>query len=216
MPPIPSPDGAIAAPDIGRQTALAVDLAERLLVLAMYIWFVHSILPSIWGQPYNMLTMATETFTVALVLVRRPGTTATTFYAWTIAFVGTCLPLFVIPQGPPIVPVWGAAFLMLYGLLISFSAKLSLRRSFGVVAARRGVRRGGPYRFVRHPMYLGYCLTNIGFILLNPSLWNVGIYAIAFGAALLRIGEEEKILSQDSAYRDYVGAVRYRLIPGIF
>ena len=216
MPLVPGPDGAIAAPDSRRQAAVAVDVVERLLLVGMYIWFLYHILPSIWGQPYNMLTMATETFTVALVLVRRPGNTATTFYAWAVAFVGTCLPLSVIPGGSPLVPVWGAAFVMLYGVLVSFSAKLSLRRSFGVVAASRGVRRSGPYRFVRHPMYLGYTLTNIGFLLLNPSLWNLGIYSVTFIATLLRIGEDEKMLCRDEDYRDYAGAVHSRLIPGLY
>lgn len=216
MPLVPGPDGAITAPDNRRQVTVAVDLIERLLLVAMYIWFLYHILPSIWGQPYNMLTMATETFTVGLVLIRRPGTTATTLYAWAVAFVGTCLPLSVIPGGTALVPVWGAAFIMLYGVLISFSAKLSLRRSFGVVAASRGVRRSGPYRFVRHPMYLGYSLTNIGFLLLNPSLWNLGIYSFTFVAAVLRIGEEEKMLSQDKDYRDYAEAVHSRLIPGLY
>ena len=216
MPLIPARDGAITAPDIRRQGALAVDLAERAVLLALYLWFLYNFIPSIWGQPYNMLVMVAETFTMTLVLIRRAGETATSIYAWAVAFTGTCLPLFVAPSGPPIVPVWGAAFVMLYGLLVSFSAKLSLRRSFGVVAARRGIRRGGPYQVVRHPMYLGYTFTNIGAILINPSWWNLAIYAGSFLANLLRIIEEEKMLSQDSAYRDYAGAVRYRLIPGLF
>jgi protein-S-isoprenylcysteine O-methyltransferase Ste14 len=216
MPLIPARDGAAAAPDARRQGAVAVDLAERLVLLALYLWFLHHFIPSMWGQPYNMLVMIAETFTITLVLIRRTGETATNLYAWAIAFTGTCLPLFVAPSGPPIVPVWGAVFLMLYGLLISVSAKLSLRRSFGVVAARRSIRHGGPYRIIRHPMYLGYIITNIGALLINPSVWNLSIYGSSFLANLLRIAEEERMLSQDSAYRDYVGAVRFRLIPGLF
>jgi len=216
MPLIPAREGATAAPDARRQGAVAVDLAERLLLLALYLWFLHHFIPSIWGQPYNMIVMIAETFTMSLVLIRRAGETATSFYAWVIAFIGTCLPLFVAPSGPSIVPVWGAGFLMLYGLLISFSAKLSLRRSFGVVAARRSVRHGGPYQIIRHPMYLGYLVTNVGALLINPSVWNLSIYGSSFLANLLRIAEEERMLSKDSAYREYVGAVRFRLIPGLF
>ncbi len=34
--------------------------------------------------------------------------------------------------------------------------KVLLGLSFGVVAANRGVKIGGPYSFIRHPMYAGY------------------------------------------------------------
>jgi protein-S-isoprenylcysteine O-methyltransferase Ste14 len=78
------------------------------------------------------------------------------------------------------------------------------------------VRRGGPYQLVRHPMYSGYVVTQLGFLLLNPSLWNAAVYALAWTTLVMRIGEEEKFLSQDIAYRDYQADVRYRLIPGIY
>jgi protein-S-isoprenylcysteine O-methyltransferase Ste14 len=65
-------------------------------------------------------------------------------------------------------------------------------------------------------MYSGYVVTQIGFLLLNPSLWNVAVYALTWTALLLRIGEEEKFLSRDPAYGNYAEAVRWRLMPGIF
>ena len=56
------------------------------------------------------------------------------------------------------------------GFVLQLSAKLTLRRSFGVVAANRGVKASGPYRLVRHPMYAGYALTHVGFLLAGPNL----------------------------------------------
>jgi protein-S-isoprenylcysteine O-methyltransferase Ste14 len=141
---------------------------------------------------------------------------ATSFYAWAIAIIGTCAPLLVRPVDGGLIPIWWAALLMTFGLFVSLSAKLFLRRSFGIVAACRGVRREGPYRLVRHPMYTGYFVTQSGFLLANPSLLNAGVYAIAWGMLLLRIREEEEMLSRDAAYRDYVAAVRYRLLPGLY
>jgi protein-S-isoprenylcysteine O-methyltransferase Ste14 len=125
--------------------------------------------------------------------------------------------LLVLPTGDAaLIPIKLAAFLMVSGLFVSLAAKAFLRRSFGIVAASRGVRRGGPYRLVRHPMYSGYVITQIGFLLLNPSLWNVAVYAVTWGTLLLRVREEEAFLSQDPAYRAYQGDVRYRLLPGLF
>ncbi len=111
-------------------------------------------------------------------------------------------------------PVAVAASMMTTGLLISLLAKAFLRRSFGIVAASRGVRRGGPYQLVRHPMYSGYVVTQMGFLLLNPSLWNAAVYALAWTTLVMRIGEEEKFLSQDIAYRGLSGGRALPIDPG--
>jgi protein-S-isoprenylcysteine O-methyltransferase Ste14 len=198
------------------QEERAVDIGERVLLMVFYGWFLSQIVPSVAGQPYNLLILASETLTALLVLIRRPGPMATSFYAWAIAIIGTCAPLLVQPAGGGFIAIWWAALLMTFGLFMSLAAKLFLRRSFGIVAACRGVRREGPYRLVRHPMYTGYVVTQLGFLLANPSLQNAAIYAVAWGMLLLRIGEEEAMLSRDPAYRDYVATVRYRLVPGLY
>jgi protein-S-isoprenylcysteine O-methyltransferase Ste14 len=208
---------AIAAPTRRSfQESPVVDFGERVFLLLLFAWFVSRILPSVPGQPYNMLILVSEFLTAFLVLIRRPGPMATTFYAWLIAIVGTCAPLLVLPTNATLIPVWVAASMMTSGLFVSLSAKAFLRRSFGIVAACRGVRRGGPYRLVRHPMYSGYVVTQAGFLLFNPSLWNASVYAVAWLALLLRIDEEEKFLSRDPAYRDYRQDVRWRLLPGLY
>src|SRR2546430_13476301 len=80
--------------------------------------------------------------------------------------------------GPPLVrpavafvPVTSEAVTVLVsavGLLIVIIGKLSLGRSFGLTPANRGVVSTGIYQFVRHPIYLGYLITHIGFVLANP------------------------------------------------
>jgi protein-S-isoprenylcysteine O-methyltransferase Ste14 len=208
---------SLTPPKIRRsQEERAVDIGERVLLMVFYGWFLSQVVPSVAGQPYNMLILASETLTAVLVLIRRPGQMATSFYAWAIAIIGTCSPLLVTPASGALIPIWWAALLMTLGLFVSLAAKLFLRRSFGIVAACRGVRREGPYRLVRHPMYTGYVITQLGFLLANPSLQNAAVYAIAWGMLLLRIKEEEAMLSGDPAYRDYVGTVRYRLVPGVY
>lgn len=213
----PISPGAVAATPPRLWSAQAIDVVERLFLLCLFAWFVSRILPSVTAQPYNMLILVSESLTAFLVLIRRPGPMATSAYAWAIAIVGTCSPLLVLPAAAAsLIPVDVAAFLMLAGLFVSLAAKAFLRRSFGIVAASRGVRRGGPYRLVRHPMYSGYVITQIGFLLLNPTLWNVAVYALTWTTLLMRVREEESFLSQDPAYRDYQADVRYRLLPGVF
>ena len=100
--------------------------------------------------------------------------------------------------------------------MLQLSAKLTLRRSFGVVAANRGVKASGPYRLVRHPMYAGYALTHVGFLLAGPTLWNLAIYGATLAIAVRRIIAEERVLRRDSAYRALADRVRYRLLPFVF
>ncbi len=132
------------------------------------------------------------------------------------AVAGTSLPLLVAPGGEPLVSSSLAVSIMLAGLVINFWAKFSLRRSFGIVAANRGVKTKGPYSLIRHPMYFGYVVTHIGFLLSNPTFHNLLVYSAALACQIYRIRAEERALSPDPHYQSYSAEVRYRLVPGVF
>src|SRR5260370_25569425 len=68
--------------------------------------------------------------------------------------------------------------LQVAGALLAALAVISLGRSFGIVAANRGIRTGGPYRFVRPPLYSAYILTQIGYMPENPSLRHCCLFVI--------------------------------------
>ena len=55
------------------------------------------------------------------------------------------------------------------------------------MAANRGIMVGGPYRMIRHPMYAGYMLNQFGFLLDNPSAWNLAVYCVCWGMQIGRI-----------------------------
>jgi protein-S-isoprenylcysteine O-methyltransferase Ste14 len=85
-----------------------------------------------------------------------------------------------------------------------------------IVPVDRGIKTLGLYAFVRHPMYLGYMVAHVGFLLGEPSLWNASVYAITWALLVGRIFFEERFLSLSPDYRAYCTKVRYRLIPGLF
>jgi protein-S-isoprenylcysteine O-methyltransferase Ste14 len=200
----------------GTRFTFALDMFERLIVIVLTILFLSRLIPHVSEGPYNLLIMVSEGMTALCMVIRRPGPMATTAYAWIIAMVGTWSPLLVVPGGLQLLPEYVATALMVGGLMCSISAKIFLRRSFGIVAANRGVQRDGPYRALRHPIYFGYLLTQAGYLSICYSGWNVLIYTACWLAMVLRIRAEEAVLAEDEAYREYRQRVRYRLLPAIW
>lgn len=217
-----------------------LDRVEQVLLLAALIWFFTRIWPSpadfdgIYNSLYAVLIVISEGAVILFMVFRRPtGEISVRATDWLIAIGATIGPLFVnasewlinrglIPELPLGVRYvytvhydLGLALLLL-GMFIHIGAKLSLNRSFGIVAANRGVRENGLYRIVRHPMYFGYVVAHTGFFLTSASVWNAGIYAFVWTLFVVRIFAEEKILSEDPAYRAFMEKTRYRLVPGVF
>ena len=105
---------------------------------------------------------------------------------------------------------------MIAGIYLEIAAKLSLGRSFGIIAANRGVRTQGPYRFIRHPMYAGYLLTHIGILMAMPTWRTAALYSMTLTFQLWRMEREEGVLKHDADYRSFAQRVRYRLVPELF
>ncbi|MDB5536109.1 MAG: hypothetical protein JWQ65_984 [Devosia sp.] len=198
-----------------------LDIGERIILAALFGYMVWTFVLD-WlegGSIATAIVLVSEGAVLVFVLLRRFTENVSFRPAdWGLALVGSSASLLVQPTGAGGNAALAAfcAILMLVGLIVQLAAKLTLRRSFGAVAANRGVKIGGPYRLLRHPMYAGYLMTHIGFLLTNPSAWNALAYGVCSIAQIGRILAEEKLLSADSKYRDFAARVRYRLIPGIF
>ncbi len=85
------------------------------------------------------------------------------------------------------------------------------------VEAGQKVIQTGPYRVVRHPMYLATLLIYLFSPLALGSYWAL-IPMLAYPAILVaRIRNEERLLLQElEGYGEYMDKVRYRLIPGVW
>lgn len=188
---------------------------ERLFLIPLSCLVIYRVAPQVIEHPQLLLFLASELIAVVLLLVQRRGTWSTKPYPLAIALIGTGVGLLVVPEGVRLAPEWLSVMLVFGGAIVSLLAKVFLGRSFGVTAANRGVKHRGVYRVVRHPMYAGYILNQLGFLLLFFSPLNLAIYLIAWVAFWLRTVEEERFLEADPAYREYRKRVRYKLFPGI-
>ncbi len=199
---------------------IVFDLVEKVAISCLLGVLAARMIPAAIasGSSLPILLVASEGLVVAFILMRRSThNISLNWRDWVFGFAGTIAPLLASPpSGNPVAPLEICGMLMLFGFIFNVSAKLTLRRSFGVVAANRGVKIGGPYRLIRHPMYAGYTLTQLGFLLSGPTLWNFGLYGLALSLQIARILAEERILSNDPAYAEMSGRVRYRLVPYVF
>jgi len=90
-----------------------------------------------------------------------------------------------------------------------------LKRSFSVMVEARRLVTSGPYRYVRHPLYLGEALVLLGLCLMigtgGAFLFAAAIIALQLTRARL---EEAKLARQFPDYLDYRGRTPF-ILPGV-
>lgn len=127
----------------------------------------------------------------------------------------SCFPVGLDPAGSP---CWLLACVLGLGVGV---VTLGYNRpgNFGIYPqpkAQAQLITAGPYRYIRHPMYLGLLLTMLGIALYNAHWLNLAglalVAAAVTGKALL---EERLLLARFPDYADYMRRTA-RLLPGLF
>jgi protein-S-isoprenylcysteine O-methyltransferase Ste14 len=167
------------------------------------------------GQLSIIFNMIFYSLSVVCALVRKPATKVDlSFFSWLFTFAGIALPMLLLPGGAKESLI--GYLVQISGIAISIIGLISLNRSFGLVAAHRGIVSSGMYRFVRHPLYFSYEVSILGFMINNFSLYNIALCLVHLCCQLQRIKYEENLLSIDEAYRQYAIKTKWRLIPFFF
>ena len=121
-------------------------------------------------------------------------------------------------------PAWLVVLSMefvLLGGLLALWAMAANRFFIGMVRIQdeRGHRvvKSGPYRYIRHPGYLG----SLFYILFTPlalaSYWALVPAVLTLGVILLRTYLEDNTLKNElPGYLEYTAEVHHRLVPGIW
>lgn len=160
-------------------------------------------------MPLGLMPLLQSLTVAALLITRRkekwPTPATQTIFAW----VSALLPLLMTPGGATL-PV---VALQLAGLSIALWGLLTLGRSFGIAPADRGLVKAGPYRLVRHPIYLGELIGLVGILLSAPTWTNGALFMLIAASLVARSWLEEEAIA---GYDAYAGRVRWRLVPLIW
>jgi protein-S-isoprenylcysteine O-methyltransferase Ste14 len=121
------------------------------------------------------------------------------------------------PAPPAWLPALGFALVAVGGALTNwavasnpfFSALVRIQRDRG-----HRVVDGGPYRFVRHPGYVGSIATMVGVALLLGSRPGLALAAALTAVTVVRTALEDRTLAAElEGYAAYAARVRWRLVP---
>jgi protein-S-isoprenylcysteine O-methyltransferase Ste14 len=168
-------------------------------------------------RPIGLVFAIQQGWVAVVFLVRRsPRTVSRRPLDWVAAYAGWFTGFLVRPSGSH--AAWGVAlgfWVQVSGLLLWAWAFAFLARSYGIVAADRGLVTRGPYAAVRHPLYASYMLGGVGYLMQSLSLWNIGVILVAVCWQLTRITAEERHLDCPD-YAAYRARVHWRLCPGIW
>jgi protein-S-isoprenylcysteine O-methyltransferase Ste14/uncharacterized membrane protein (UPF0127 family) len=207
-----------SAPDGRAATVNAI--VCNVLLAALYCFFVAAHVGFVrrTGQWTTVapLVLQESMLTVLFLTRRRSVATSDRPIDWAVGISGVLLPLLMRPIGTASSLAQIGETLQIVGLSVAAVAVGFLGRSVGVVPANRGIKRTGTYRVVRHPMYAAYLVSYVGYVLTYPSWRNVLLTGGTGAALYARAVAEERLLTQDPGYRDYLGATRWRFFPYVY
>jgi protein-S-isoprenylcysteine O-methyltransferase Ste14 len=133
------------------------------------------------------------------------------------AFLGTYLPLSfpALASRTSVLPLQiASSVLLLLGGTLTMVVLLHLGRCFSLVPQARRVVSGGPYRLIRHPLYVAEEISVCGVVLHFFSVWTVTLLFVHCAIQVRRMLYEESVLMRTFPdYRSYA-ASKARVIPG--
>jgi len=187
----------------------ALDLVVGLFWAVYASLFLASLLRG--GSLSNLGLVLFYTLVAILFVLRRPARQAGTWGQTAVAMASVFWPIVVLRATETGFRVGDVVQVLSFVAMLV--AAFSLGPSFGIAPADRGLRTGGMYRWVRHPLYASEMLFYLGYLVSHPSWHNGLAVMVTFAFIALRIRWEERLLK---GYANYARQVRWRLVPYVW
>jgi protein-S-isoprenylcysteine O-methyltransferase Ste14 len=168
--------------------------------VALLVW---GVLDFIGGDPwavlYQVLTLA-YLAAMALVYLLPGRARATARGGWparlvALASANLLIPLSYLPQRD-LLPYAVALAALFLANALSWWGLLTLRSAFSLTPEARHLVTDGPYRYVRHPLYLAGLLVGVVLLVSSWSALAAALFALYAAATLLRVRAEERLLAR--------------------
>lgn len=138
-------------------------------VIALWRWLQTDML-------FFMLFALRDFLAAGFMFRRREAITKGDLSQQVIAYISSALPLFYQGTAPDVSSAMAIAqsLLVITGFTLVTLATIELGFCMGVAPANRGQRiLTGVYRYLSHPMYIGYVIAELGLVFVNPSINGV-------------------------------------------
>lgn len=112
-----------------------------------------------------------------------------------LAYISSAMPLlYLSPTAADKELLFTSDIMAILGFLIVALATIEIGTSIGISPAKREYVQTGIYKRIKHPMYTGYVVSELGLCLINPL--NVVIAGFSLSLYKLRAQNEQKIITQ--------------------
>ena len=193
-----------------------VDASNVLIALLWAVWII------VWTAAAFFVKRTQHRESLGATLLERVPLTAGFFMFllphWMPRRIPPALIHRLMAEGPLL--ALASVVLVAAGLLAAYWARAHLGRNWSsqvMVKVGHTLITGGPYRWVRHPIYAGMTLALVGTALASGAPYGfLGLVLILFGF-LVRVRQEERLM-RETFPREYIEYCRHtaRLIPGIY
>lgn len=184
----------------GIMMVLTVFLIQRIASYQRY-WF-----KPLWAAE----TLIFLVFLVSYAIRSEPRSRSRGVREILIPLLGGVLPFALLLSPPHPVAISSMTYLYMIFVWMTAAACLTvwglwtLRRSFSITVEVRDLVTAGPYRYIRHPVYLGEMLSALGVAALRFSPLNTALLLLFVAVQLYRSRmEENKLARANPAYRDF-------------
>jgi protein-S-isoprenylcysteine O-methyltransferase Ste14 len=205
-------------------TRLTLAAVFTLLVFSNVAWIVHAVAEGGYASDHVLLNMAARASSALFVAlaatttltrlppVRKAAGIEPRVTALLGTFLLTALAMLPRKELPPIA-LASSCVLVILGMLTSFVVLRWLGRAFSIMAEARQLVTHGPYRLVRHPLYVCEEIAVIGTFIQVMSPLALMIFILHAVFQVRRMLNEERVLQ--AAFPEYEHYARRtpRLIP---
>jgi protein-S-isoprenylcysteine O-methyltransferase Ste14 len=203
---------------------------ERMMQLSGGMWFMllalllaikmGASLTDPWPSLLSSFCLASFYMLVALLIMTRSPAKAQAdgLPPRIAAFVGSYLPWTItfFAKTDQALPNLVSTGCVLIGMIMMLVTIRHLGLAFSLVPQARSVVQTGPYRWIKHPLYLSEEIAIVGVVLLYLNPVTVILLILHIGLQVCRILYEEDLLRRNFPEYSSYEASRWRLIPYVW